>query len=142
MNGMIQLSVRKTICPNCGKIVPDTFKHDCPIKRQAYNKSKREYYQKNKETQKPLRTKRWKTLRSLIIALDGGYCQRCYRKYGIINSHQLEVHHIKARIFHPELTFDQDNCVTLCKTCNIQLGTTGIDFEWTPDERKNTEFNL
>lgn len=137
------MPTRKIICKYCGKIVIENDDHNCKgkdEKRQDYNRKKREYYQKNKETLKPLMSKKWRNFRSLIIKRDNSLCQRCYIKHGIINGDELQVHHIKPRIYFPELMFDEDNVVTLCKTCNIQLGTNGIDFEW--KNEKDIEYKL
>lgn len=130
--------MRKTICKYCGKIV-DQENHECSKKKESikkYNASKREYYRKNKETLKPIMSKRWQKFRLHIIERDGRKCMRCYIKYGIINGKDLQVHHIKPRIYYPEKIFDEDNVITTCKTCNIQLGLEGIDFEWKPPENE------
>lgn len=130
--------MRKTICKYCNKIV-DQENHKCPNKEMAhqeYNASKREYYRKNKETLKPIMSKRWQKFRLHIIERDGRKCMRCYIKYGTINGDNLQVHHIKPRIHFPEKIFDEDNVITVCKTCNIQLGLEGIDFEWEPPENE------
>lgn len=130
--------MRKTICKYCGKIV-NQENHECTKKErvhQEYNASKREYYRKNKETLKPIMSKRWQKFRLHIIERDGRKCMRCYIKYGIINGKDLQVHHIKPRIYFPEKIFDEDNVITTCKTCNIQLGLEGIDFEWKPPENE------
>lgn len=132
---------RKTICRYCGKIADS--KHNCPGKekaRQESNARRREYRRKNIETLKPLESRKWRKLRLRIIARDNHICQRCYIKYNIINGDQLQVHHIKPRIYYPELTFEEDNIITLCKTCNIQLGLNGIDFDWEPPV--DDSFNL
>lgn len=128
---------RKIICRYCNKIVPEGSNHNCPEKKKSkleYNRKKREYYQKNKETLKPLMSNKWKKFRKIIISRDGHRCQRCLIKYGVINGNELQVHHIKPRIYYPELMYEEANVVTLCKTCNIQLGTNGIDFDWSPTE--------
>lgn len=75
-------------------------------------------------------TRKWRKFRLTIIDRDNKMCQRCYLKYGIINGEELQVHHIKPRIHFPELMFDEENVITLCKTCNVQLGLNGIDFTW------------
>jgi 5-methylcytosine-specific restriction endonuclease McrA len=119
---------KKKICSHCGKMID--FNEVCSCKRSNNNEYKKLYRQKNKESLKPLSTKRWKKIRSLIIKRDKGCCQRCLIKYGIINTKDLQVHHIKPRIDYPELMFDESNLITLCKTCNLQLGTSGeLDFE-------------
>lgn len=128
--------MRKKICNYCKKIIAENdTNHQCSGQEKARlerNKKRREYYSKNKETLKPLSTQRWRKFRKHIINRDGNMCLRCYIKYGIINSEELQAHHIKPRIYYPELMFEEDNVLTLCKTCNVQLGTNGIDFEWTP----------
>lgn len=129
---------RKKICKYCNKIVDDN--HKClSDKRTQYNKYKREYYQNNKEIVAPLMSRRWRSFRKTIIHRDSNLCQRCFRKYNIINGDSLEVHHIKPRIDYPELMYDELNVVTLCKTCNLQLGTNGIDFKW---EAPETNFKM
>ncbi|MES9740933.1 HNH endonuclease [Priestia megaterium] len=77
----------------------------------------------------------WRKLRKRIILRDGAFCRRCV---AIRNTHinmydteNLEVHHIKPRSEYPELELEPTNLVTLCKTCNLQLGTkTTLDFEF------------
>lgn len=127
------MMTRKYVCKYCGKIAgPD---HKCPgmeKNREIRNAKRRQYYQKNKETLAPLMSKKWQRFRLRIIDRDDHMCQRCYIKYGIINGDELQVHHIKPRIYFPELMYDEDNVITTCKTCNVQLGLEGIDFEWEP----------
>lgn len=133
---------RKTICSYCGKIA-DMETHSCQAmdkKKDHYNSTKRDYYRKNKETLKPLMSRRWSKFRSHIIARDNNLCKRCQLKYGIINAEKLQVHHIKSRIHYPGLIFDEDNVITLCQTCNIQLGISDkLDFKW---EKPEEEFLL
>lgn len=122
------MSSKKKIC-SCGRII--NFNETCSCKKnQNRNEYQKQYYEKNKEVLKPLSSGRWKKLRSLIIKRDQGVCQRCLIKYGIINSNNLQVHHIKPRIEYPELMFEESNLITLCKTCNLQLGTSEkLDFK-------------
>lgn len=119
---------KKKICSYCGKVID--WNETCECKKNSINKSKREYYKENKDVIKPITSARWRKLRPLIIKRDGGCCQRCLIKYGTINSKDLQVHHIKPRAYYPELIFDETNLITLCKTCNLQLGTNEeLDFE-------------
>ena len=74
-------------------------------------------------------TTKWRKLRSRIIERDNGHCQRCWFKYFIVNSSNLEVHHIVARSVNAALEYEPSNLVTLCKTCNLQLGTSGVDWD-------------
>lgn len=125
------------ICPKCGiRVVKMGEKCECELNsnRNAYQ---REYYQRNKELLKPLRTKRWSNKREKIIKRDQYHCQRCARKYGVLNSNQLQVHHIKSRVDFPELMYDDSNLITVCKRCNLELGTSNkLDFDWQPPEIK------
>lgn len=131
--------MRKTICSACGKIVDENKDHNCShkdSKRLEYNRKKREYYHNNKDALKPLATRRWKKFRAHIIKRDGNMCQRCYVKFGVVNADELQAHHIKSRAHYPELMFEEENVVTLCKTCNVQLGTKDVlDFEFEIKEK-------
>lgn len=133
---------RKTICSYCGKIA-DPENHTCKNmkqKKEKYNQTKRDYYKNNKESLKELMSKRWSKFRSHIIERDKNFCQRCFIKYGIINAELLQVHHIKSRAHYPDLVYDEDNVITVCQTCNLQLGTSDkLDFEWKKPEE---EFKL
>lgn len=120
---------KKKVTCFCGNIIA----HDeiCKCKAKGHrNKYQNEYYHKNKEILSPLNTSRWKKLRLVIIKRDKGHCQRCSIKYGVINGANLQVHHIKPRIDYPELIWEESNLITVCKTCNLQLGISGIlDFK-------------
>lgn len=122
--------MKKKIC-TCGKRVPFNETCSCKlIRKKQRNEYQKEYYKKNKESLKELTSKRWRDLRKSIILRDGGYCQRCFIKFGVINDKSLQVHHIKPRVEYPELMYDEDNLICLCKTCNLQLGVKGIlDFD-------------
>ena len=121
------------ICSKCNKKIK--FNEDCScLRNRNRNKYQRDYYRKNKEALKLLSTKRWRDLRKVIINRDGGYCQRCFIKYDIIETKNLQVHHIKPRIEYPELMFEETNLICICKTCNLQLGVDEeLDFE--PNEK-------
>ena len=129
-NGLI-IIIRKKVCSNCGKIISEN-KCDC----------KKEYKFKPKYDGDPiLGTHRWKKKREYIRDRDGHMCQRCYIKYGIINTKDLSIHHIKSRKDYPELMWNDDNLICICKICNSQLGTQNkLDFEW--HGAKDEDFNL
>lgn len=97
------------------------------------------YYDKHKykdpSAQKAVHTKKWQSTRREVIIADGGECQRCLVLFGWHTTDDLQVHHIKPRTQYPELMYENDNLITLCKTCNLTLGENGIDFDWTPDKR-------
>lgn len=130
--------MKMKICSSCGKRVEITKSCTCSQKRkQERNEYQKEYYRKNKENLKLLTRKKWKDLRKVIINRDGGHCQRCKIKFGVIETDNLQVHHIKPRIEYPELMYDENNLICLCKTCNLQLGTSGkLDFEQDNDNKE------
>lgn len=125
------------ICFNCNKLVPQYKPCECKKERdKAISKEKNERYAEEK---KFFNSARWKKLRLRIIERDGGYCQRCWFKFFLVVSSDLEVHHIKPRIKYPELRWEETNLVTLCKSCNTELGTIGkLDFVF---ESKEIEYD-
>lgn len=127
--------VRKMTC-SCGKIIPEGSRCSCK------QKSKRDYmrqYQRD-EGYNPLKTTRWTKLRKHILKRDKYLCQRCFYKYNQLNSEDLQAHHIKSRKNYPELVFEERNIMTLCGTCNRQLGTSDkLDFELRQNLSSNTE---
>ena len=128
---------RKKICSHCGDIYDELKGHKCSKEDsiRKYKTEQRRLYDEKNETSKLLRTTRWRKFRKYIINRDNNRCQRCIANYGVITVTNLEVHHIKPRITHPELMYDEDNVVTVCQTCNLQLGTKGVDFDWCPPEQ-------
>lgn len=137
--------MRKKICKYCNKVVSEA-EHNCTHakhNRKKYNQYRRDYVERNKETIAPLMTKQWRKLRLDILQRDKHHCQRCLIKYGIINGENLEAHHIKSRLNYPELMFDEHNIVTICRTCNVQLGTKDkLDFEWSLQDEEDFGFKL
>ena len=104
--------VRKKMCKHCGKIINDN--DICcvtPIRRSD----------KQRESDKELRTRRWAKTRQTVLKRDNYLCQRCLIKFGITNTEDLTVHHIKSRKDYPELFHELSNLVCLCRTCNNQL---------------------
>ncbi|PEN68502.1 HNH endonuclease [Bacillus wiedmannii] len=114
----------KTICKH-GKVIPMGTK--CKCITHTTPRIKRE----SSDVDKLRNTDRWKRkTRPRIINRDNGLCQRCLIKYNIINSDELQIHHIKSAVNHKELFFEDSNLITLCKTCNLQLGTKDeLDFD-------------
>lgn len=126
---------KKTICSSCGSVVE--LSKNCTCRKQKRDPEKmRKYYQENKASIAPIKTKRWQKLRKRIINRDNGICQRCFLKYEIINYDNLQVHHIKPRKEYPELIFEESNLMTMCRTCNLQLGTKELDFDYTTPEQE------
>lgn len=124
--GTLTMVVR--ICNYCNKKIPMSQKY-CDCRNERLNEYNKQYYEENKEQRKLLNSKKWKDTRKIIIKRDAGMCNRCYVQLGLFVHDELQVHHIKPRITHPELVYDPENLITICKTCNLQLGTNGIDWE-------------
>lgn len=131
--------MRKRIC-KCGKIIPEN--DPCCRKKNMIARTRR-WEKENPEETKFLNSTRWKKLRLVIIERDNYHCQRCLQKYGIVETERLEVHHIKSRKDFPELRWETDNLITLCKTCNNQLGTANkLDFDYEIREEEPYEYKL
>lgn len=119
-------------CKICKRKVPLNEKCECEIKdkKQKRNEYSKDYYKDNKDEINKIKNAKWSRLRKLVIERDGGYCQRCYVKYQTFTTENLQVHHIKPRIEFPELVYDDKNLITLCRQCNIELGTRHtLDFD-------------
>lgn len=67
----------------------------------------------------------WKRVARSVRARDGYRCVRCgAEKQGL---RSLHLHHLKPWAGHPELRFDPDNIVTLCKACHDDAHRKGGD---------------
>lgn len=131
------MSFIKRLCTKCGR------RYEGKVCVYCQQKYKKQYETKNKDKISMLSTSRWKKLRKRIIDLDGGICMRCWLKYHVINSDNLEAHHIKSRENYPELAWEEDNIITVCKICNLQLGTKDkLDFEWSPEMREENDYTI
>lgn len=120
----------KKICSKCGKTIGFNDSCDCSFYIPKSQKKK-----EKKEIDRLLTLKRWKKKREQILKRDGRLCQRCFYKYGLFTTTQLQVHHIKPRSKYPELIYEDDNLICLCKTCNVQLGVQEkLDFDWKPNQ--------
>lgn len=132
-------------CNGCGRKI--LLKNKCDkctqSKRNERNHYMKNYYQDNKEIQSALTSKRWKQFRRLIIQRDKGICQRCLAQKNIFNNESLQVHHIKPRIKYPELMYDENNVITICKTCNLEIGTAEtLDFDINANDQQDQEYTF
>lgn len=115
------------ICNYCNKRAPRYQSCECTKKRNLSKEKNKQYA----EEKKFFNSKEWKDLRKAVLKRDCEVCQRCMIKYNIITKTTLEAHHIKSRHNYPELRWDESNLVTLCKSCNTQLGTSDkLDFDF------------
>lgn len=65
----------------------------------------------------------WKELVRIVRARDGCNCRKCGKaKWGI----NLHLHHIKPWATYPDLRFDPDNIITLCRDCHIEAHRKGV----------------
>lgn len=123
----------KKICSYCGRLID--FNSDCNCRPKPIRKVK------TIEDDKFLRSTAWYNKRRKVIQRDKGYCQRCYHKFGIIETERLQVHHIKSRLHYPELKLEESNLITVCQVCNLQLGTKDkLDFNW--ELKEEEEINI
>lgn len=128
---------RYYFCSRCGSKVEYTKKCSC-LKNKKSERNK-----KYIDNDKFYRTRKWRALRLRVLKRDNFLCQRCLNKYGILNSDNLEAHHIKSRVNYPELELEENNIVCVCKTCNLQLGTSDkLDFKYEIRNTEHDDFNL
>lgn len=59
---------------------------------------------------------KWKKFRASILRRDGYRCKICARYGRMVPA--TEVHHIKHTDEYPELVYDPQNLVSLCKSCH------------------------
>lgn len=59
---------------------------------------------------------KWRKKREMILRRDNYLCVHC-KRYGRLTK-RTEVHHILHVDEFPELRFDNDNLVSLCKRCH------------------------
>jgi len=71
---------------------------------------------KNPELDKLRRTEEYKNWRVAVLERDGYKCQHCEKTGG-----RLHAHHIKSFKLYPDLRYDVENGVTLCKKCHEDL---------------------
>lgn len=74
--------------------------------------------------------------RTSVFERDNYTCQKCGERGGVLQSH-----HKKQYQYHPDLRFDLNNGVTLCKKCHQKIyvrqkRSKGYDFSIHEDERR------
>lgn len=116
-------------CGICGDIVP--INERCPCRPKVKSESSRNH---------PSATKRFQKLRKRILKRDNYTCQRCVIKFGkhdkLIHENP-QCHHIKSWRDYPELAYDENNLITVCRDCNLKLGNNNVlDFKWQPPKQE------
>lgn len=110
----------KTRCPICRTKIEfgDKYCDNCYKNKILKNKETRS---KNmKKADDSLKTPQWKALRNKVIKRDNNCCRLCLIN-DYVETRTLQVHHIHKRIDRPDLTFNEDNLVTLCKVCHEKV---------------------
>lgn len=59
---------------------------------------------------------KWERKRKMILRRDGYLCQLC-KRYGRMKEADT-VHHIKHVDEYPELAYESDNLISICKKCH------------------------
>lgn len=87
---------------------------------EVMNRKYKEYYIKRTKKELKYELDHWQReirrmkLRALVMQRDDYKCCKCN------SSIALEVHHKKPAKTHPDLEFEVDNCVTLCKLHHVR----------------------
>ena len=108
----------KKICSKCGKTIK--YNTNCACRTNTiYNRNispeKRKFYS----------SYAWQKLRNRKVK-EHPYCERCWSKWKILTTENLQGHHIKSFRNYPELRLDEDNVAVLCRVCNLQIGDSSV----------------
>jgi len=91
-------------CPRCGR-VHDT-RYPCSAARKPWKHDTEESRLRNAAA--------WRKASKAARERDGGLCQMCLAEHTLTYD-GLEVHHIQPLSERPDLAYDIDNLVTLCR---------------------------
>lgn len=105
----------KTTCLTCGALIDYKTKY-CDKCRVDANNIKRN----KRESAKLYNDLRYKKARKVVLKRDSFCCQECL-KNGYLEYRNLETHHIKPLDKFPDLAFEVDNLITVCKQCHAKL---------------------
>ena len=104
----------KKICSRCGKTVE--YSKTCACRNGiTYNRNVSE------EKRKFYSSYAWRKLLNRKVR-EHPYCERCWSKWEIVTTENLQEHHIKSFKDYPELRLVEDNIAVLCRVCNLQVG--------------------
>lgn len=62
---------------------------------------------------------KWRLWRSKVFGRDNWTCQTCGKRSQSGEPVYLEAHHIKSWTNYPELRYEVDNGITLCRECHL-----------------------
>jgi len=121
--------MNNTFCGVCGNIVPIGERCSCSPKVKSESSKKHVSSQT-----------RFQKLRKRMLKRDNYTCQRCVIKFGKRDHsihEDLQCHHIKSWRDYPELAYDENNLIIVCRDCNLALGNSNVlDFEWQPPNQE------
>ncbi|MBG9470140.1 hypothetical protein ABE55_27230 [Bacillus thuringiensis] len=114
------------LCNICGQLVKAGDK--CCQQRKKTDSQKKH----------PSGTSRFIPLRDEVRSRDKGHCQRCRILFDEMNTKELQVHHIKSWRDYPELAYELNNLILVCRWCNLDLGNSNkLDFLWELQNESN-----
>jgi len=98
-------------------------RRNCTPEQREKERRKRIFAKwKDKELDKLRRTPEYEAWRIAVLERDEYKCQHCEKTGG-----RLHAHHIKRFKPHPELRYDVDNGITLCRQCHEDLHIAKVD---------------
>ena len=109
----------KTTCLYCGRI--HRYGEQCPNKPA---KSKRD-----SRANRFRQTRAWRNKAREIKERDQYLCQYCRQVLGLLNTKNLEVHHIESISSNYLKRLDDDNLLTLCRQCHEDAEQQRIEAE-------------
>ena len=94
------------------------FSEEHKKKISRANSGEKSYYWKGGLSRNKQGTPKYRQWRSDIFQRDNWTCQTCGTRSGEGTSIFLEPHHIKSWAKYPELRYNLDNGITLCRECH------------------------
>ena len=108
----------KKICSKCGKTIEYNKTCTCRV-NSTYSRNiipeKHNFYS----------LYAWQKLRNRKVK-EHPYCERCWGKWKIITTENLQGHPIKSFKDYPALRLNEENVAVLCRVCNLQIGDSSL----------------
>lgn len=80
---------------------------------------------KSTENYRLRRSELYRQWRRAVFERDGFQCRECGARSRKGHRVEIQAHHIKEFALHPELRFDVDNGLTLCRPCHVETPSFG-----------------